>query len=130
MVARPPVFESMSKKVLVADDNPSIRHALRALLAQHGYPICIEAVDGVDAVQKVAWSSPNLVVLDYLMPRMNGIVAATAIRSRLPKVPIILISLYGPDAVLAAAAGINAVVSKEESMIRLPELIKELVRKR
>ncbi|MFN9861319.1 MAG: response regulator, partial [Pseudanabaena sp.] len=58
-------------KVLVVDDSPMVLEMVSAHLKQHGLEV-IEAHDGADAVEKLKASTPDLVVTDVVMPRMNG----------------------------------------------------------
>ena len=84
----------MAKRILIVDDNALIRHQIRKLLgSQTEFEICAEAVDGADAVRKVAECHPDLVVLDFLMPEMNGMEAARIIRKLAPRLPILLFTL-------------------------------------
>jgi chemotaxis response regulator CheB len=65
------------KSILIVDDNPSVRHFLRSYLeSQPGFQVCGEAVDGMDAIEKSRDLHPDLIVLDFAMPRMNGLDAA------------------------------------------------------
>ena len=95
--------------VVIADDQPRARQSLRALLAtcpQVG-PIR-EAADGLAALKLADESPPDVVVLDILMPVMDGLEAARSIRARLPQVKLILTSMHGEyqDAALAAGADV------------------------
>jgi two-component system response regulator MprA len=62
-------------RVLVVDDEPAVREALRRSLAFEGYGT-ETAVDGLDALEKAAAYAPDLIVLDIQMPRMDGLTAA------------------------------------------------------
>ena len=101
--------------VLIVDDNPGVRHALRALLRQRaGLHVCAEAVDGTDAVSKASEHKPDLVLMDVLMPNLNGLEAAAVIRKLVPTTRIVVFTMYG-DVIgqsLANATGINLVLSK------------------
>jgi DNA-binding NarL/FixJ family response regulator len=103
-------------RILIADDSPRIRESLRTfLMAQPGMEICGEAADGVDAVETARDLQPDLIVLDFSMPRMNGLEAGGKIlREVLPQVPLILFTMHKNDVMLreANAAGFKAVVSK------------------
>jgi DNA-binding NarL/FixJ family response regulator len=103
--------------VLLADDNLEVRKALRAVLErEEQLQICGEAVDGPDAVQKALELKPDLIILDYVMPRMNGLDVAGILKSSLPSASILLLTLYPnllPPAE-AQAAGISGIFSKSD----------------
>ncbi len=95
----------------------SVRKAVRHFLEdQTGFEVCGEAVDGLDALEKTRYLSPNLIILDLTMPRMNGFQTARQLRATSFCAPIILYTvsaeLIKPEQ--AEAAGINAVVAKED----------------
>jgi two-component system, NarL family, response regulator LiaR len=105
----------VTKQILLVDDSELIRLATRHFLeSQTGLTVCGEAVDGLDALEKVRHLSPDLVILDIVMRRMNGLQTARELRARMYHVPIILFTWYA-DAVQpeqVAEAGITAVISK------------------
>src|SRR5215469_12092141 len=85
----------MMTRILVADDSDVVRHGMRLLLRQHeGWEVCGEAVDGQEAVVKAHQLAPDVVVLDFAMPVMNGIEAARQIRKERPNTAIVLCSMY------------------------------------
>ncbi|MGA7622067.1 MAG: response regulator transcription factor [Candidatus Acidiferrales bacterium] len=108
----------MKSRILVADDNPLIRKMLCELFANHAYlEICDEAVNGQDAVEKARRLRPDLVILDFSMPIMNGLQAAREICKVLPTVPIILFTMFAHAIELSEATtpGVTRVVSKNEA---------------
>jgi DNA-binding NarL/FixJ family response regulator len=102
-------------RILVADDSDLVRHGLKQLLNQHaGWEVCGEAVDGREAVDKARQLSPDVVVLDFSMPVLNGIEAARQIHNVRPSTRFVLCSMY-MDSQLASVArevGITSVLSK------------------
>jgi DNA-binding NarL/FixJ family response regulator len=120
----------MAKSILVADDSDTVRAITRLFLeAQIDLEVCGEAVDGVDAIEKAKELKPDLILLDLTMPRMNGVEAASVLKGMMPKVPIVLFTLYKEtvgDAV-ASAAGIDAVLSKPDGGWKLVECVRSLL---
>lgn len=84
---------SNQSRILIADDEPPNRELLRALLAPHGYELLF-AVNGAEAVEKATTSRPDLILLDVMMPELNGWEACVKIRSypELAEIPIVMIT--------------------------------------
>lgn len=82
-------------RILLVDDSQLMRRCLRTLLEQHGsWQICEEASNGQEAVEKAQQAAPDVIVLDFQMPKMNGLDAAREIRRRSPDVPILMVTLH------------------------------------
>jgi NarL family two-component system response regulator LiaR len=120
----------MSKHILVVDDSDTCRRVTRLFLeSQLDLEVCGEAVDGVDAIEKAKALNPNLIVIDLAMPRMNGVEATSELRAMMPRVPIVLFTMYD-DAVgraLALSAGASRVLSKPEGGWKLLECVRSLL---
>ena len=84
----------MPRRILVADDNQMVRQTITAMLRNGGFDVCGEAVDGQDAVAKALALQPDLILIDLVMPTMNGLEASREISQALPGVPIVLHTLY------------------------------------
>jgi CheY-like chemotaxis protein len=108
----------MPNSILVVDDSPTVRRAIRFLLESSGLVVCAEAVDGQDAIEKAPEVQPDLIILDYSMPRMNGAEAARHLRKIHPAVPIILYSVHAATAGThwPVPEGVTKVVSKNEDL--------------
>ena len=107
----------MAIRVLIADDHGSFRRALRtALEHSKAYEICGEAKDGIEAVRLAKQSNPDVIILDLLMPGLNGFNAAKQIRDVLPDTPMVLLTLYENRQVQLEAdrCGFSAVISKTQ----------------
>jgi DNA-binding NarL/FixJ family response regulator len=107
----------VAKTVLIVDDNPIVRRSLCDLFTQQAdFQICGEAEDGLQAIEKAQQRKPDLIVLDLVMPGMNGLDAARVINGILPEVSMILFTLHSDSLVQeqARSAGIATVISKGE----------------
>lgn len=84
-----------SVRILVVDDNPAVRRYLRGALEQHdGWRVCEEARNGHEAVERFRKIRPDVVVLDFQMPEMNGLDAARIMTGLSPETPILMVTLY------------------------------------
>lgn len=83
----------LSKKVLLVEDNSSVRELIHVLLEGEGYEI-IEAVDGVDGLKKAETTRPDLMILDLMMPDVDGETVLTEIERNpdLSDIPILVVS--------------------------------------
>ncbi len=93
----------MSKRVLIADDAAFMREMLRDILGDGEYEIVAEASDGVEAVEKFDEHTPDLVTLDIVMPRKNGIDALREILAAHQTACIVMCSALGQEALVAEA---------------------------
>jgi NarL family two-component system response regulator LiaR len=93
-----------SIRVFVVDDHPMIRHGLAAMLkAEPGMQWVGDAPDGTDAVRAAPALEPDVVLMDLVMPRMDGVAAIVALKPQLPKTKfVILTSLLEPAEVRRA----------------------------
>jgi CheY-like chemotaxis protein len=120
----------MAKTVLVADDNEKIRKAACALiLGLQSVANCVEAENGLDALEKAKEMKPDLVILDFQMPVMDGIEAARRIHEVLPTMPIVLFSLFSEmmKGLDSRELGISAVVPKDKASSTLVPTIEVLL---
>lgn len=118
------------KRVLIADDSDAVREVIRAFLEDRpDIEICAETSDGQETVDWALALQPDIIILDVLMPKLNGIEAASLLRKKLPNSKIILFTMYG-DYVrnLASAAGVNIVLPKPNGLSPLVEAVDHVVR--
>lgn len=113
---------------LIVDDQADTRLLLRLLIdaADEGLFVAGEAASGAEAVEHADSDDPLVIILDEMMPEMNGVEAATLIRSQRPTQVIILCSAYLDQGVIdrAHAAGIRHCITKDQ-IRKLPDLIRE-----
>lgn len=105
------------KRILIADDHESVLRRIRSMLESHpGWEICGDAVTGRQTVAQAAELKPDLVILDFAMPQMDGLKAAAAIKGLLPQIPILMFTMYC-SAVTGEAErhGISRVIDKAKS---------------
>jgi CheY-like chemotaxis protein len=121
-------------KILIAEDNQHLRRVLRVLLeSREGWSICAEAENGVEAVSMATQHRPDLVLLDLVMPQMDGLAAARKISETLPGTPILMHTLFasphleleakkhGVQRVIPKAAGHMLVPAIEEALAQIPQ---------
>src|SRR5665213_1124035 len=105
-------------RILVVDDNTQVRRALRSLVEQDkNWQVCAEAIDGGEAVDRVRELNPDLVVLDFQMPIMNGLQAAIEIAKVAPEIPILLCTAHLSEGLILEArrVGIHGAVTKSKA---------------
>lgn len=112
----------MANTVWVVDDDPDIRFMVRLALERGGFDVSGEANDGYAATELTFQDCPDVVVLDYSMPRMNGAEAAEVIRERCPKSKILAFS-----AVLEREASWADRTLTKDRVLDLVPVLKELV---
>jgi DNA-binding NarL/FixJ family response regulator len=106
----------MPVRILIADDDVSIRYLLRRVLEERpGWEVCGEAANGNDAVAKTEQLAPDLAIIDLAMPDKNGVEAAREIFAASPLTPMLLLTVQEVSAELARAAreaGFRGAVTK------------------
>jgi CheY-like chemotaxis protein len=114
---------SRQKSVLLVDDNPAVRKALCSMFESAGFA-CFESENCVEALQQAGELNPDLIVLDFSMPLMNGLEAAPLFKKKLPETPIIMFTMFASETFskVAVAAGVSEVVSKEDSNGLMPRV--------
>ncbi|NGN66815.1 response regulator transcription factor [Streptomyces sp. A7024] len=125
------VSEATSQsRILVVDDEPAVREALQRSLGFEGYATEL-AVDGLDAVEKTAAYRPDLIVLDVLMPRMDGLTAARRLRATGVTTPILMLTARDTvgDRVTGLDAGADDYLVKPFELDELFARIRALLRR-
>jgi two-component system, NarL family, response regulator NreC len=120
----------MPIRVLLADDHDMVREAFAALLEMDGFVIAGQARDGREALRLAGELSPEVVVLDVIMPELNGLDTARALLHRDPAAKIILVTQYAErDYVLEALTlGVRGYVLKSQAPPDLSRAIREVSR--
>lgn len=117
-------------RILVVDDEPAVREALQRSLGFEGYATEL-AVDGLDAVEKADAYRPDLIVLDVLMPRMDGLTAARRLRATGVTTPILMLTARDTvgDRVTGLDAGADDYLVKPFELDELFARIRALLRR-
>jgi DNA-binding NarL/FixJ family response regulator len=105
-------------RILIADDHGIVRSGIRLLLErQADLEVVAEAADGIEAVAQALSSRPDLCILDVGMPRMTGLQAAREIRTHVPDVRVLMLSMHDDEHYLfeALKAGASGYVLKREA---------------
>jgi CheY-like chemotaxis protein len=105
----------------VVDDSDDVRLLLRVMLQRDGrFEVVTEAADGIEAIERIAESQPDLVVLDRQMPRMGGIEALPLIRERAPNAAVVLYTAQPDSGTHHAAIAAGALGVFEKSLVGDP----------
>jgi DNA-binding response OmpR family regulator len=94
-------------KIMIVDDDPNIRELVSALLQNHGFEAC-EAEDGRDALQKMMNDDPDLVIIDIMMPNMDGFELCRHLRRDYENMPILMLTAKGELANKVKGFGLGA----------------------
>ncbi len=124
------LFDKKDHTILVADDSPMMRMALKSFLQNEGYQV-VEASDGEAALEVFAQCRPDIVLLDYVMPGINGIETCRLLQNvqSESKVPIIMITSMEHDDVINASfeAGVTDYITKPINWMVLRQRLKRLL---
>ena len=115
----------MAARILIADDNPIVRECLARLLGGHReWEVCGQAADGEQAVRLSEELAPTVVVLDFLMPGLNGLEAARQIARVSPRTAILLCTIHlSPQLVdLARSVGVAGTLGKGDLNRIIPSI--------
>jgi CheY-like chemotaxis protein len=114
----------MSRTILVVDDEPDLVVNCERLLQREGHS-CIHAHTGPDAIRRIDGERPDLVVTDLRLPGAGGLTVARHARSRVPPIPVILITAYDSPQARSAAreSGVDAYLAKPFSNAALLDAV-------
>jgi len=120
----------VANRILLADDHAIVRQGLRALLEREGFAVVAEAEDGQAAVRHARERCPDVAVLDFSMPLLNGLDAAVEIIRACPRARAILLTMHTDDHYVLSAlqAGVKGYVVKTQAASDLVRAIHEVLR--
>jgi len=117
-------------RVLVVDDDKAVRESLRRSLEFNGYEVAL-ASDGAEALAVIAATAPDVVIMDVMMPRLNGIESTRALRSAGNDVPILVLTARDAvgDRVEGLDAGADDYLTKPFALLELLARLRALLRR-
>jgi DNA-binding NarL/FixJ family response regulator len=116
-------------RILIADDHTIMREGLKRILeGETDIEVVAEAVDGLDALQKVRLGGLDLIVLDLSMPGRSGVDLIRQLKEEAPKLPILILTMHEEEqyAVRAIRAGANGYLTKESAGLELVNAIHKI----
>jgi two-component system alkaline phosphatase synthesis response regulator PhoP len=121
---------SSRTKILIVEDEPNMVAGLRDNFEYEGYEV-ITAGDGVEGLERAFADSPDLVVLDVMMPRMSGLDVCRQLKARRPSIPVIMLTARGQevDKVVGLELGADDYVTKPFSIRELLARVKAVLRR-
>jgi DNA-binding NarL/FixJ family response regulator len=116
--------------ILLIDDSAIVRRGLRSLLEQHTeWIVCGEAANGREGLDKAQELRPDLIIIDLVMPIMNGIEASRMFKRLMPNIPLLMFTTFSSPYLCkeAMAAGVYAVIDKSDGAATLVDNIQKLL---
>jgi len=105
-------------RILIVDDHEVVRSGLRSILEAHdGWEVVAEASDGKDAIIQAAKTKPDVAIVDYSLPTMNGVEVTRQIRARVPGAEVLVFTMHDSDVLVGEllAAGARAYLLKSDA---------------
>lgn len=121
----------MKARILLADDHSLLRKGLASILKHHNSEWeLFEATDGEDAIKKAGLLRPDLILMDHIMPVLDGVQATIEIRRKFPEIKIIMVSMDVTEEVIiqAMVAGVKGFIPKDSPEPELLAAIHEVLR--
>src|SRR5450631_2163133 len=117
-------------KILIVEDEPNMVAGLRDNFEYEGFQV-LTALDGVEGLEKALKDSPDLVVLDVMMPRMSGLDVCKQLKAKRPSIPVIMLTARGQevDKVVGLELGADDYVTKPFSIRELLARVKAVLRR-
>jgi two-component system, NarL family, nitrate/nitrite response regulator NarL len=116
-------MRTLPLKVLIADDHEIVRGGVRSILAEHAKLVAVvgEVANGKDAVDEAGILVPDLIIMDWQMPALEGLNAAQIIKKRNPEIAILMFSMNASRQYieLARGLGLDGFIAKEKAATEL-----------
>lgn len=117
------------KKVLIVDDHPVTRLAVRMLMERHGFEVIAEADNGLDALQLAHEHVPDVLILDIGIPKLDGLEVIARLSSRSMPIKVLVLSLHmpGPFSMRCMQAGAAGYVCKQQDITELISAVRAVL---
>ncbi|MCB1003402.1 MAG: response regulator transcription factor [Acidimicrobiales bacterium] len=117
-------------RLMLADDHRMLREGLRRSMAEQGFDMVGEARDGAEAVELARVLQPDVILMDVTMPELDGVEATRRVRSALPHVKVVMLTMHADQDVLASAirAGASGYLVKDCSTEEIAEAVRMTAR--
>ena len=117
------------KRILLVDDEPELLKAMRIRLASWGYDV-LTATNGKEAIQLIKKEIPDAIILDIMMPEMDGIEALKRIRRFNKKVPVFMLTAYPSQERMqnTESLGISAFIPKGNEFENASEFVRVAIK--
>ena len=116
-------------RILIADDHAVVRSGLRTILEAHpNWEVVAEAADGKEAISKAIEAHPDVAVIDYSLPLLNGVEVTRQIRARLPETEVLIFTMHDNQALIEELlkAGVRGYLLKSDAKANLVGAIEAL----
>lgn len=122
----PPAPGAPAVRLMLADDHRMLREGLRRSMTEQGFSVVGEAADGAQAVELAHRLRPDVVLMDVTMPELDGVGATREIRSALPDVRVVMLTMHADEDVLASAirAGASGYLVKDCSTREIAQAVR------
>ncbi len=117
-------------RIVLADDHPVVRHGVRSLLqAEADFAVVGEAADGIETVQLVERVQPEVLVVDLMIPGLNGLEVTRQVKQRSPQTRVVILSMHAnePYVLEALKNGASGYVLKDSSGTDLVHAVRQVV---
>jgi DNA-binding NarL/FixJ family response regulator len=121
----------MTYKVIIADDHPVILSGLKSLINDfEGFEVVCACVNGLEALQSVRQRQPDILILDFDMPKMNGLEVAEVVKNEFPNVAISILTLHKEEAFFNRAIdlGVEGFLLKDFASSEIEKCLRTLAK--
>lgn len=126
-------MNAATKRVLIVDDHDALRRGIRALVeSRPNFTVVAEAASGHEAVEEAKRTSPDIAILDYSLPELNGLDLTVALKRELPRLEILVYTMHSRDEIITGVlkAGARGYVMKSDSEEHLVAALEALALRR